>query len=161
MFWSFILCEGVIENGDVLSLSSLKMCTKQKWAAVKLLFCWQWEWRGSWGGEISMSLRMNTSKWPLLPWSLFPLAGGKKPVKAVCWRVRSAWSVVSKHQRFITKTNLWCCLISAMVRGRGEAYRDTLWCWRFYLQKEFIACFLSLPLIVLVCESMTRRLAEG
>lgn len=66
-----------------------------------------------------------------------------------------------------TISNLWDCLISplkeapTMVHGRGEAYRDTLWCWRFYLQKEFIACFLSLPLIVLVCESMTRRLAEG
>ena len=66
-----------------------------------------------------------------------------------------------------TKSNLWGCSVSTlkegptMVRGGGEAYRDTLWCWRFYLQKEFIACFLSLPLIVLVCESMTRRLAEG
>lgn len=48
-----------------------------------------------------------------------------------------------------------------MVHDGDEAYKDTLWCWRFYLQKEFIACFLSLPLIVLVCESMTRRLAEG
>lgn len=97
---------------------------------------------------------------PCSPGAYFPWLMGRSLLR-LCWRVRSAWSVVSKHQRFITKTNLWGCLISAMVRGRGEAYRDTLWCWRFYLQKEFIACFLSLPLIVLVCESMTRRLAEG
>lgn len=48
-----------------------------------------------------------------------------------------------------------------MEHGRGEACGDTPCCWKFYLQKEFIACFLPLPLIVLVCESMTRRLAEG
>lgn len=48
-----------------------------------------------------------------------------------------------------------------MERGRDEACGDTLCCCKFYLQKEFIACFPPLPLIVLVCESMTCRLAEG
>lgn len=47
-----------------------------------------------------------------------------------------------------------------MVHDRSEAHRDALWSWRVCLLREFIACFLPLPLIVLVCGSMTGRLAE-
>lgn len=96
----------------LLPLSSLKMHTEQKQAAVELLLFFIRS-----GSELLLRrrhikiLRMNASERPLLPWSLFPRVMGQSLSQR--W-VGGAGACHVLAAEGSTKTDLWSCLISSL-----------------------------------------------